>query len=106
MIILRAAELTGDFWATALFGPVGSITTLNDKQLVISARLPQPDPLTDSLQDGIRLGLLGIDFATRHKNRLNGVIQSAVLGTLSVDGTPRRVAVFRFQWRTYAASDL
>ncbi|MEZ5573789.1 MAG: hypothetical protein R3E64_17500 [Halioglobus sp.] len=40
MIILGAADLTGDIWATALFGPVGFITTPNDRQLVINASAP------------------------------------------------------------------
>lgn len=87
MIIMGAQDSVGDLWATALFGKPGFIQSPTERLLTIDARLPSDDPLASSLYPGSRVGLLGIQFDTRRRNRANGTIAqySGERITLSVE---------------------
>lgn len=76
MIILGAADLSGDIWASVLFGEPGFITSPDERTLVIRTELPICDPVLGQLQVGSRVGLLGIEFSTKRRNRMNGLISS------------------------------
>ena len=53
---------------------------------------------------GQRLGLLGIDFATRRRNRLNVVVRSLAAGRLDVDvlqsygNCPKYIQARQYEW--------
>ncbi|HEX5377082.1 MAG TPA: pyridoxamine 5'-phosphate oxidase family protein [Phenylobacterium sp.] len=53
-------------------GPAGFITAPNPLTLSIAARLDPQDPLAAALIPGAPYGLIGIDLATRRRNRANG----------------------------------
>lgn len=60
--------------ATVLAGEAGFVRSPTPTSLSIAA-LPAPgDPADTSLQTGGPIGLLGLDFQTRRRNRANGVI--------------------------------
>ena len=63
--------------ATLLAGEPGFIQAPDPHRLDVSAELDPSDPAQRSLTAGAPAGLLGIEFASRRRNRANGVIMSA-----------------------------
>ena len=62
--------------ATILTGTPGFITSPDPRSLRIAARSDPDDPAARFLVPGAMLGMLGIDLATRRRNRANGALQS------------------------------
>lgn len=60
--------------ATLLVGRPGFVTSPNPTTLRIDARPVQEDPLAGALANGVAVGLLGIELATRRRNRMNGTV--------------------------------
>ena len=58
-------------WASILFNPPGFISSTDNKHLNINTLPVSGDPLSESLNTGNRLGLLGIELETRRRNRLS-----------------------------------
>jgi predicted pyridoxine 5'-phosphate oxidase superfamily flavin-nucleotide-binding protein len=78
-----------DGWplATLLTGPAGFIHAPSASILRIDA-LPHPsDPASFGFSAGNEIGILGLDFATRRRNRANGRITSVDRGGFSVEVT-------------------
>ena len=74
--VLFAAVADEAGWpvATALAGPCGFVTS-PDAQTLRVATLPGPDdPALAGMRSGTPIGLLGIDLATRRRNRANGTV--------------------------------
>ena len=61
-------------WASVLVGWPGFIATPDAKHLRVDASPRRGDPLCDGLVLGAELGLLGIEPATRRRNRMNGTV--------------------------------
>lgn len=61
----------GDIWASMLFQQAGFITSSEEKKLQLNCQPVPGDPLHQGLQHGQRLGLLGIELATRRRNRVS-----------------------------------
>ncbi len=74
-LIAAALDRRGRPWATLLTGPDGFVTSPDPKSLVMDGVLLGGDPLDGALSPGSHLGLLGIDLATRRRNRVNGRIR-------------------------------
>jgi len=70
--------------ATILAGPPGFVTSPDPRTLHIAARRDPADPATAWLAAGAPVGLLGIDLATRRRNRANGRIRDADAARLTV----------------------
>lgn len=64
----------GRLWASVLPGLPGFIKSPSDTTLQIRAPVSPSDPLHESLKPGAPVGLLGIELATRRRNRANGKI--------------------------------
>lgn len=82
MIFVGFSDENKDIWASVIAGEPGFVTSENDKLLTIN-QWPLPgDPLNQVLinagQSGrsARFGFLGIELATRRRNRLNGQLNS------------------------------
>jgi uncharacterized protein len=92
--ILMAASLDvrGRPWASLLAGPPGFARVLDERTVEIAAWPAAGDPLRDNLRPGGQIGLLAIEFATRRRMRLNGVIESIQLGAC---GEPGAAPTFR-----------
>ncbi len=71
-LVAAARDRQGQPWATLLVGPEGFVTSPDPELLAIGARPVVGDALEDSIDPGAELGLLGIDLATRRRNRVNG----------------------------------
>lgn len=73
-IFVSSANCAGDLSASVLFGPPGFLNSPDPAQLVIKARPQTYDPLLQNLATGSYIGLLGLDFTNRRRNRLNGIV--------------------------------
>ncbi|TQV82295.1 pyridoxamine 5'-phosphate oxidase family protein [Denitrobaculum tricleocarpae] len=71
-------------WASLLTGESGFIASDDPTQLQIQADILEGDPLRDSLQEGMDVGLLGLEFHSRRRNRMNGKLHSLRPGAFSV----------------------
>ncbi len=75
ILLLGAVDQLGQPWALLLTGPTGFITSPAPQTLQIhSPNLAGPHPGGLSLTVGSRVGLLGLDFSNRRRNRANGII--------------------------------
>jgi ferredoxin-NADP reductase/predicted pyridoxine 5'-phosphate oxidase superfamily flavin-nucleotide-binding protein len=73
-LVAAARDAHGRPWVTLLTGPEGFVRSPDPHHLRIATR-PQPgDALESQLKAGAELGLLGIELATRRRNRVNGRI--------------------------------
>jgi ferredoxin-NADP reductase/predicted pyridoxine 5'-phosphate oxidase superfamily flavin-nucleotide-binding protein len=75
-LVAAARDAGGRPWATLLTGAPGFTRSPDPSRLVLETRPVEGDALGDQLVSGSQLGLLGIELATRRRNRVNGVIES------------------------------
>ena len=75
-LVAAARDEEGRPWSTLLVGDEGFVTSPDDRTLAIDARPAEGDPLSEAWQAGLDVGLLGIDLATRRRNRVNGRLRS------------------------------
>lgn len=72
-------------WATLLTGADGFVTSPDPRSLVMDGISLEGDPLDGALGSGRHLGLLGIELATRRRNRMNGRVRAGEDGRLTFD---------------------
>lgn len=84
-LVAGAMDDRGRPWATLLTGPDGFITSPDPRSLVLDGVALEGDPLEGALRAGRHLGLLGIELATRRRNRLNGRVRAGGDGRLIFD---------------------
>lgn len=70
--------------ATVLAGEAGFVQSPTPTSLSIAAPPSPGDPANDALHAGAPVGLLGLDFQTRRRNRANGIIAAREDTGLSV----------------------
>jgi len=83
-IVAGAVDDAGVPWATLLEGPPGFVHAADERHLRIEAAPHGDDPARPGLAAGRAVGLLGIELATRRRNRLNGRIERVDAGGLDV----------------------
>ncbi len=76
-MVVSARDESGRPWATVLEGEVGFVQSSNPVSLEISSRPAKGDALETALAAGSEIGLLGIELATRRRNRVNGKVVSS-----------------------------
>jgi len=76
MVVVASADRRGAVWASLLCGRRGFARAVDELTMRVDAAPAAGDPLADTLRPGAGLGLLAIDFATRHRMRVNGVVES------------------------------
>ncbi|EML1597482.1 pyridoxamine 5'-phosphate oxidase family protein [Burkholderia cenocepacia] len=84
--VLGGVDAHGQPWATLRAGAPGFVTSPDARTLCIAAPALPGDPLAGAWQAGAPLGGLGIEFDTRRRNRVNGVVRA-------VDGDALTIAV-------------
>ena len=88
-MVLGAVDPDGEAWATVRTGAPGFLDAPDPAHLRVRAAPPSPTiPPRRGSADGAAIGLLGIDLATRRRNRLNGTRRCAT----GPDGFAIRVA--------------
>lgn len=71
-LIIGSVGVSGLPWASLLAGQPGFATTPDERTLQVATHLPEGDPLHVALRPDAMLGILGIELATRRRNRING----------------------------------
>ena len=84
-LVAGAMDEQGRPWATLLTGPEGFITSPDPCSLIMDHVALDGDPLERALSSGAYLGLLGIELATRRRNRINGRVREDGAGRLKFD---------------------
>lgn len=103
-LVAAARDVEGRPWATLLTGSPGFVRAPDPHRLEIGALPGADDPLAGRLIPGDDLGLLGIDLATRRRNRVHGKIAAASPEgfTLAVAQTfgncPRHIRERAWRW--------
>lgn len=87
MLIIGYEDSDQHIWASAIFGEPGFIESPSPKLLTITSNGAGYHAWICALKPGDALGMLGIEFETRRRNRANGTIsqQSNHQLTVSVD---------------------
>jgi uncharacterized protein len=73
-LLIGTVDQAGCPWASIVVGPPGFLSSPDAHTLQIVAQPMVGDPLGNTLCSGIDIGLLGIEFHTRRRNRLNGTV--------------------------------
>ncbi|GJE18018.1 pyridoxamine 5'-phosphate oxidase family protein [Methylobacterium marchantiae] len=74
-VVLGAVDPAGDVWATLRTGAPGFLDAPDPFHLRVRSIAEPGDPAEVGLANGASVGLLGIDLATRRRNRLNGTVR-------------------------------
>ncbi|WP_426358328.1 pyridoxamine 5'-phosphate oxidase family protein [Pseudocolwellia sp. HL-MZ19] len=74
MIFIGYNDYATDIFASVLFGPVGFIQSPTEHELIINTQYSINTDIKSDLKIGDRIGLVGIVFNTRRRNRVNGVV--------------------------------
>ncbi len=86
LFVLGGVDAGGQPWATLRVGAPGFVRSPDARTLRIAGDALPGDPLAGTWRPGAPLGGLGIEFDTRRRNRVNGVVQA-------VDGDALTIAV-------------
>jgi ferredoxin-NADP reductase/predicted pyridoxine 5'-phosphate oxidase superfamily flavin-nucleotide-binding protein len=82
-LVVAARDGGGCPWTTLLTGPEGFVTSPDPRSLVIDTSTTPGDALEGALVGGADIGILGIELATRRRNRVNGRIAENSSGNSS-----------------------
>ena len=73
-LLIGSVDGSGRPWASVLVGRVGFVSSPDARTLLIDARRIYGDPLGENVSEGSPVGVLGIEYAARRRNRLTGKI--------------------------------
>lgn len=73
-VAMASQDKEGRLWPSLLYSEPGFIEIPEPNQLIIRADMDIHDPFTQGLEVGNHIGILGIDFSNRRRNRINGRI--------------------------------
>jgi predicted pyridoxine 5'-phosphate oxidase superfamily flavin-nucleotide-binding protein len=81
---IGAVDSAGHPWAMMRVGPAGFMTSEDDKTLNISSRPLAGEPTDLHLTEGAKVSVVGIEFETQRRNRLNATITTSNSDHLSL----------------------
>lgn len=84
-VVLGSVDAEGAVWATLRAGKPGFLNSPDPRRLDLSLAREPADPADAGLSHGSAIGLLGIDLATRRRNRMNGVLRHGAQGISHID---------------------
>lgn len=76
-MVLGALDANAQLWTTLRVGAPGFVSSPGPHTLRVAGRMLPGDPLADAFKPGAAVGGLGIQFATRRRNRVNGIVTAA-----------------------------
>lgn len=79
-VVMAGSDLAGRTWVTLIEGPDGFLRSPSPQRLSLATAPEASDPLAGRLAAGGNVGVLGIDLATRRRNRFNGRITATANG--------------------------
>ncbi len=84
-VVVGSVDGAGRPWASVLEGAPGFLHSPDPRRLEIDRGFAVGDPVRDSLVEGGAIGLLGIELATRRRNRMNGRVRDLRAGGFAVE---------------------
>src|ERR1700726_555622 len=81
---MAARDGSGRLWTSPLLGPPGFLEAASQTTLKIHTPLPSADPL-HGLSCGQPVGVNAMNFLTRRRVRINGLLTSTEAGALTID---------------------
>ncbi len=79
-LIVSGGDEKGRTWITMLDGPDGFATSPDPQRIFLDRATDKTDPLASAFADGTDVGVLGIELASRRRNRFSGHIRSEKSG--------------------------
>lgn len=83
-LLVGSRDRQGRMWASILSAALGFIRTAGSRRMHVDAWPVAGDPLAESLTPGAPLGLLGLQFETRRRNRVAGTVVDVAEGGFSL----------------------
>jgi len=80
--------------ATVVAGDPGFIESPHERTLLVHAAANPRDPVLAQIDAGSAVGMLGIDFLTRRRNRVDGVVGALAADSLKASRAARRAHLF------------
>ncbi len=74
VLFVGSVDEEGRPWASVMVGEPGFARSPDPRRLVVSAKALPHDPLGANLKPGANIGILGLEFPTRRRNRVNGKV--------------------------------
>jgi len=74
LLLVGSIDPSGRPWASVLAGRPGFLKSPDPRTLEVHVRPLFGDPLNENLAEGAQVGVLGIEYSTRRRNRLNGEV--------------------------------
>lgn len=84
-LLIGSVDNRGRPWASVLVGRPGFVKATTPNRLKINTRLIDGDPLKDGLFPGAQLGLLGIEYESRRRNRMSGKFVAVEDGAIVIE---------------------
>jgi uncharacterized protein len=81
---MAARDRAGRLWTSPLLGPPGFLRPASPTRLDVNTLLPSGDPL-HGLSSGQPVGVIVINFVSRRRIRINGILTCTEAGQLTID---------------------
>lgn len=79
-LVVSGGDGDGRTWITLVDGPEGFAASPDPRRITLATELEVSDPLAGSFRDGADVGVLGIELATRRRNRFSGRVTAGADG--------------------------
>jgi ferredoxin-NADP reductase/predicted pyridoxine 5'-phosphate oxidase superfamily flavin-nucleotide-binding protein len=79
-LVVSGGDAAGRTWITLVEGPDGYATSPDPRHVQLNTQLDADDPLAATFHAGTDVGVLGIELATRRRNRFSGHVKAAGAG--------------------------
>ncbi|MFS4582782.1 pyridoxamine 5'-phosphate oxidase family protein [Phaeobacter sp. C3_T13_0] len=79
-LVVSGADTSGRTWVTMVDGAEGFVTSPDPQTVTLDTDIDATDPLFQAFQTGTDIGVLGIELASRRRNRFSGRIRAGANG--------------------------
>nr|WP_319385986.1 pyridoxamine 5'-phosphate oxidase family protein [uncultured Roseibium sp.] len=87
-LVVAGGDGDGRTWITIVDGPEGFAASPDPRRITLATELEASDPLAEAFREGSDIGVLGIELATRRRNRFSGRVSTGSGGyTIDVHQT-------------------
>lgn len=83
-LILGTVDASGRPWASVIVGPPGFIATPDERTVTVNAHRLHADPSNGNLSPGAPVGVLGIQYDTRRRNRITAKVEDVTEDVLKL----------------------
>jgi len=83
-LVITGRDRSGLLWTSPLLGPPGFLDVRSAVELAVHAAIPASDPL-HMIAVGQKVGMTAVEFATRRRVRINGILTAAASNLLTVE---------------------